>query len=266
MQSIFSVDANTLIVAGVIACVAGVVRGITGFGGAMVMAPPLALLLGPQLAVPVILVLESVAAAPMLVQTRHRVQWKVIGAIILAACVTVPLGVLMLVAVDPTIIRRAIAITVIVFAIVLLRGWRYAGRPRLATSVGLGAVSGAMLGATSIGGPPVILYLLSGPDPIETTRANLTLYVAVSSLIGVAMLWQQGVFDAQGRLDVGVARAAVLPGTRTWSAAVPALQRYALSSVHVAVADRRFDWHSARLIAKDETMDADHYPISQLVD
>ncbi len=54
-----------------------------------------------------------------------------------------------------------------------------------------------MPGATSIGGPPVILYLLSGPDPIETTRANLTLYVAVTSLIGVAILWQQGVFDAR---------------------------------------------------------------------
>ena len=146
---------------------------------------------------PVILVLESVAAAPMLVQTRHRVQWKVIGAILLAACVTVPLGVLALVAVDPIIIRRAIAVTVIVFAIVLLRGWRYAGRPRLATSVGLGAISGAMVGATSIGGPPVILYLLSGPDPIETTRANLTLYVAVISLISVVILWQQGVFDAR---------------------------------------------------------------------
>ncbi|MBA2547809.1 MAG: TSUP family transporter [Burkholderiaceae bacterium] len=128
MQSIFSVDYVTLILAGVIPCVAGVVRGITGFGGAMVMAPPLALLLGP-LAVPVILVLESVAAAPMLVQTRHRVQWNVIGAIILAACVTVPLGVLALIAVDPTIIRHAIAITVIVFALVLLRGWRYAGVP-----------------------------------------------------------------------------------------------------------------------------------------
>ena len=77
------------------------------------------------------------------------------------------------------------------------------GAPRLATSVGLGAVSGAMLGATSIGGPPVILYLLSGPDPIETTRANLTLYVAVTSLIGVAMLWHQGVFDARaGRMSL----------------------------------------------------------------
>lgn len=190
------VDYGPLIAAGVIACVAGAVRGITGFGGAMVMAPPLALLLGPKLAVPVVLMLESFAAAPMLVQTRHHVQWNVIGAILLAACVTVPLGVLALVAVEPIIIRRVIAITVIVFAIALLCGWRYTRRPSLATSVGLGAVSGAMQGATSVGGPLVILYLLSGPDPVETTRANLTLYLAVCSLIGVVVLWHQGLFDA----------------------------------------------------------------------
>ena len=189
-------DYGTLIAAGVTACVAGAVRGITGFGGAMVMAPALALLLGPKLAVPVVLMLESVAAAPMLVKTRRHVQWNVIGPILLAACVTVPLGALALVAGDPIIIRRAIAITVIVFAFVLLCGWRYTQRPSLATSVGLGAVSGAMQGATSVGGPLVIVYLLSGPDPIETTRANLTLYLTVCSLIGVVILWHQGVFDA----------------------------------------------------------------------
>ena len=161
------------------------------------MAPPLALLLGPKLAVAVVLMLESFAAAPMLVQTWRHVQWNVIGAILLAACLTVPLGALALVAGDPMIIRRAIAITVIVFAFVLLCGWRYTRRPSLATSVGLGAVSGAMQGATSVGGPLVILYLLSGPDPIEATRANLTLYLAVCSLIGVIVLWHQGLFDAR---------------------------------------------------------------------
>jgi len=180
-----------------IAGIAGVVRGITGFGGAMVMTPPLALLLGPQLAVPVVLVLESLVAAPMLVKTRHLVRWRVIGAIVIAACVTVPLGALILVATDPLVIRRAIAVTVIVFALVLLRGWRYTGRPRLVTSVGLGAVSGGMLGATSIGAPPVILYLLSGPDSVETTRANLTLYVTVISLVGIVMLRYYGVLDAR---------------------------------------------------------------------
>lgn len=187
---------STLVLAVAIAAAAGVVRGITGFGGAMVMSPPLALLIGARLTVPVVLLLESVIAAPMLFQTRREVDWPIIGAILVPACLTVPLGTLVLVAVDPLVIRRAIAVSVMVFALLLLRGWRYSGRARLGTSVGLGAVSGGMLGATSIGGPPVILYLLSGPSRIETTRANLTLYVTVTSLVGIVMLWHQGLFDA----------------------------------------------------------------------
>jgi uncharacterized membrane protein YfcA len=47
------VDSVTLILAVAIAFVAGIVRGITGFGGAMVMSPPLALQLSPRVAVPV---------------------------------------------------------------------------------------------------------------------------------------------------------------------------------------------------------------------
>ena len=195
-----SEDVITLAAAVALAGAAGVVRGVTGFGGAMVMSPPLALLLGPQVTVAIVLLLESVIATPMLVETRHLVRWRVVGAILVAACATVPLGALVLVGTDPLVIRRAIALSVVVFSLLLVRGWRYAGQPRLATSIGLGAMSGTMLGATSIGGPPVILYLLSGPDPIATTRANLTLYVAVTSLVGIAMLVQQGVFDAHAGL------------------------------------------------------------------
>jgi len=172
-----------------IAVAAGIVRGITGFGGAMVMTPPFALLMGPRLAVPVALLLESVAAAPMVVHTRRQARWRVIGPILAAACATAPIGAYALAIADPHVLRRAIAAVVIVFSLLLLVGWRYAGRQRLATSVGVGALSGAMLGATSMGGPPVILYLLSGPDPIETTRANLTLFVAASSVAGIAALW-----------------------------------------------------------------------------
>ena len=179
-----------------VALVAGVVRGVTGFGGALVMTAPLALLLGPLLAVPVVLLLESVAAAPMLVKTMPQVRWRVFAPLGIAACAAVPLGAMVLVSADPQLLRRAIAAIVIVFSALLLRGWRYAGRPRLSTSVGLGALSGAMLGATSVGAPPVILYLLSGPDRVETTRANLTLYLVVTSLAGLAVLLAHGVLDA----------------------------------------------------------------------
>ena len=181
-----------------IAAIAGIVRGITGFGGAMVMSPPMALLLGTLTAVPVVLLLESVAAIPMLVQLRKLVRWRVIGPILAMACVTVPLGTWILMSVDPQVMRRVIAAVVIVFSLILLQGWRYHGAQRLATGLGLGAVAGTMVGATSMGGPPVILYLLAGPDPIQTTRANLTYFVWAIALASFVSLWLSGVVGARG--------------------------------------------------------------------
>jgi len=180
-----------------VAATAGVVRGITGFGGAMVMAPPFALLLGPRLTVPVVMLLEGVAALPMVWQTRAQIHWPTIGPILAAACVAIPLGGYLLVTLDPVVLRRATAVTVIVFALLMLRGWRYSGRRRLPTGLGLGVLSGAMTGATSVGAPPVILYLLAGPDPITITRASLTFFLAAISLAALVMLWSRDVLDQQ---------------------------------------------------------------------
>lgn len=183
---------HTLALAMVIALVGGLVRGTTGFGAAMVMTPALALLVGPKTAVPVTLLLETFAASSMLPAAAAIARWRVIAPISLAALLTVPLGGLLLADADPTTLRRLIAVTVIVFSTALLSGRRYHGAHRVSTSVGLGALSGAMLGATSIGAPPVIIYLLSGPDVASVTRANLTLYVVVISSAGLVMLAASG--------------------------------------------------------------------------
>jgi uncharacterized protein len=190
-----SFSPETLVLGGAVALIAGLIRGITGFGGAMVMAPPLALLLGPRIAVPVTLLLEGIAAMPMLWQTRAFVRWRAIGPILAAACVTLPLGGYILVMADALTLRRAIAAAVIVCALLLLSGWRHKGPQRLGTSIGLGGLSGVMTGATSVGAPPVILYLLSGSDAIATTRANLTFYLVGLSLAGLVMLWTRDVLD-----------------------------------------------------------------------
>src|SRR5690348_11944711 len=92
----------------VIAVLAGVVRGITGFGGALVMTPPVSLMLGPGIAVAVALLLESFVAVPMVLQTRRLVKWRVLGPILAAACVAAPLGGYVLMTADPEILRRAI--------------------------------------------------------------------------------------------------------------------------------------------------------------
>ena len=188
---------EALVIAGLVGALAGLIRGITGFGGAMVMSPPFALLLGPKLTVPVVLLLEGLVAAPMLARTRRLVRWTLILPISIAAFVAAPLGTYVLLTADPIVLRRVIAGTVILFAALLFFGWRYSGPQRVVTGAGLGALSGAMAGATSFGGPPVILYLLAGPDPIETTRANLMFFICAVSVAGLTMLALAGAFEAR---------------------------------------------------------------------
>lgn len=175
-----------------IALLGGLVRGTTGFGAAMVMAPPLALLLGAKTAVPVTLLLEAFAALPMMPAAARLARWRVMLPIGLAAMLAVPAGGLLLALASPLALRRGIALTVVVFSLAMLSGRRYSGQPRLGTSLAVGTLSGAMLGATSIGGPPVILYLLSGPDPVAVSRANLTLYVMLLSIVGLLAIGVQG--------------------------------------------------------------------------
>jgi uncharacterized membrane protein YfcA len=201
-----------------IAAVAGVIRGVTGFGGSMVMTPPLALLFGPQAAVPIVLLLEAFAAMPMMRDAAARANWRELAPIGAAACAAAPLGGYVLLTADPQLLRRAIAALVLLFAGLLLWGARWRGRRGVAQGLACGAVSGTLLGATGIGGPPVILYMLSGPDSVAVMRATLTLFVVVISLAGLAILALNGLLTTDSFLMtlplVPLFFAGVLAGSR----------------------------------------------------
>lgn len=182
-----AMDITTLAVVAVV-FLAGLMRGITGFGGAMLMAPPLSFLIGPVATVVTALMLESTAALVMFSNALPIINKGILAFLIVPAVFTVPLGGYLLVTLDPLIARKFIAAVVVVFSLVLLMGVRYSGRPRPTTSLLLGSVVGVLLGSTSVGAPPVILYLLSGPDPHAVTRANLTVFVTAISLVGLVML------------------------------------------------------------------------------
>lgn len=187
-----------------IVIVAGLVRGTTGFGGAMLMTPVLSVLYPPVNAVVIALLLETAAALVMFPDALPKVRWRTLSYLTLPAVVTVPIGGYLLLTLDPVVARKIISGVVILFSSMLLFGFRYGGTPRVATSLALGSVVGVLLGATSVGAPPVILYLLSGPDPIAVTRANLTVFVTAISVIGLTML------AAAGAISGALATTAVL--------------------------------------------------------
>lgn len=184
-------DAKQLTVIAVVT-LGGLIRGITGFGGAMLMASPLSLLLGPVPAVVTALILETAAALVMFRDAWPKINKRVLSYLTIPACFTVPIGGYLLITLDPLIARKLIAAVVAVFSLGLLAGWRYSGPHRPITSIALGSIVGVLLGATSVGAPPVILYLLSGPDPQAVTRGNLTVFVTAISAIGLVMLVTAG--------------------------------------------------------------------------
>jgi len=179
---------------------AGLVRGTTGFGGALLMTPLLSILIGPVAAVAIALILEASAAFVMFPDALPKVRASTLFYLIIPALFTVPVGGYVLLNLDPIVARRLIAAVAVVFSLILLLGLRYSGSPRPMTMLALGSVVGALVGATSVGGPLVILYLLSGPDPAAVTRAHLTVFITAVSIIGIAMLATVGAITVDLRL------------------------------------------------------------------
>ncbi|MDH3640319.1 MAG: sulfite exporter TauE/SafE family protein [Gammaproteobacteria bacterium] len=169
-----------LLIAGLIAVVAGLMRGFAGVGSGMLMAPIFAIVFGPVQTVVIIVLMEAVVTAQLLPSVYQAIDWRVIGPMALAAAMFLPLGSWVLTTVDAETMTRVIATIVLILALVLLGGWRYAGPKRLPTSIGIGALSGTMMAATSLGNPPVMLYLLSSGDAAAIHRANFTGYFAVT--------------------------------------------------------------------------------------
>ena len=122
------------------ALAAGLLYGFTGFGAALVMAPLFTLLWDAQVAVGVSLILITIATLQLLpgaLKICDRRQMVLMG---FSACITIPIGSSILLALDPDLMRRIIGIVVVLITAVLATGWRYRGqRPALATAGGRGA-------------------------------------------------------------------------------------------------------------------------------
>lgn len=163
-------------------------RGFAGVGSGMLMAPVFAILFGPRDTVAMIIIMELVVTAQLLPTVYGKIEWRIIAPMGAAAALFMPAGSLLLVNIDANLMARGIALVVLVFAVLLMFDWRYQGDKRLISILGIGAVSGVMMAATSLGNPPIILYLLSSNDSSASNRANFTGYFAITLVFLILMM------------------------------------------------------------------------------
>jgi uncharacterized membrane protein YfcA len=179
------------------ALAAGVVRGFTGGMGAnAILAPLLALAVGPREAVPIVILLNVVSSVQLMPRAVRLTRWNEILPMAIAAVFTVPLGVAVLLAIDQDTMRRVVAATAMLLTVLMFARWRYTGPRGAAVAASVGGMAGFLNGAVSIGGPPVILYLLSGPDKAEINRAQFISFLSIVQPVALIIFAVNGNFSS----------------------------------------------------------------------
>jgi uncharacterized protein len=186
-----------LVVAMAVAGLAGLVRGFSGFGGAMIYMPLVAAVYEPRVAAVTILLVDFASTWPFAIPEMRRCNWREVVPISIAMAVGVPFGTWALIALDPIILRWCISVVVLGLLPPLVLGWRYHAQPSLPVTIGVGLFSGVSAGAVQIAGPPVILYWLSRVGSSVTVRANIMVFFLICGLVLVAFYAYEGLFTAQ---------------------------------------------------------------------
>jgi uncharacterized membrane protein YfcA len=205
-----------LVAAAAIAFLAAVCQSLTAFGFALVTVPLLALAWEVKPAVVTSTVLGTLILLPLLYEVRGRVPVGRVMPILIGSLAGIPLGVLILERIDATALEIVVAVLVIVGSLLIYFSPGLSlRRPPAPLSLVVGGLSGALRAATSMGGPPIILYALTLEREVERFRAILLAVFFPTSVVTIAALAIVGRVTGDVLLVSVVAQPAVVLGSLT---------------------------------------------------
>ena len=176
------VSLNAAIAICAIGFVSGAARGFSGFGSALIFMPLASSMAAPQLVAAVLLIIDFIAALPLIPNAWKQADRKATSVMVFGALIGVPIGTYFLIRLDPVTTRWIISgfVFALLVLVLLLSGWRYRGKDRAAVSIGIGGLSGFCSGLAQTGGPPIVGYWLGRPVASVIARANILLFFAAS--------------------------------------------------------------------------------------
>lgn len=176
--------------------VAGLVRGFSGFGTALVYVPIAAQFIPPLWAVMTLALMDLAGPAPMLPKVWKDRHQRDLMRLFAGVIVGLPIGLALLVVVDPNIFRYGVSALSLLMLIILFTGLRYRGDVRPPMIYGVGGASGFLGGVAGIPGPPVILFYMASPHRPAVIRANTTLFLLGYDILLITVLAVQSLLSA----------------------------------------------------------------------
>lgn len=174
--------------------IAGIVRGFSGFGGALIFIPLASAALGPRLGVPLFYLVDFCTATPYGLKLIRRASMPEVMPMLIGSWIATPFGAWILANVDPTLLRWGTGLMVLAMLGVLASGWRYQKEPMPVVSFGVGMIGGVLGAAAGVSGPAIIAYWLGSRSPAPVVRANIMVYYALAALGTDAAYFLRGMF------------------------------------------------------------------------
>ena len=140
----------------VTALIAGLARGFSGFGAALIFVPLAGAILTPRLSSPILLLIDNVGALGLIPRALPLAQGRNVLLMGAGAVLGAPLGAWALAALPSLATRWSITGLALALLALIASGWRFRRTPRASFTLAVGAVSGLCSGAAQAGGPPVV--------------------------------------------------------------------------------------------------------------
>lgn len=175
------------------AFIGGLARGFSGFGSALIFIPLASSMVGARVASPLLLVIDFIAAAPLIPNAWQHADRRDVGTMLIGSVIAVPIGAWALTQMDPLTVRWMIVALIVPMLTLLMSGWRYRGTPTRTLTAMVGAIAGFFNGVAQVGGPPIVLYWLRDLTAARVVRANIIVFFAASSVVTIVSYLGGGV-------------------------------------------------------------------------
>lgn len=196
-----------------IALLSGLVQGCTGFGSSIVAMTLLPLVMPFKDATVATAFSSFFMILLLMLRLRRYINFKLMLFPLIASILTSLLGVFALTAGSDTLMRRILGFVLILTSIFLiLFSGRFMIRQTPVNGALAGAVSGFLNGLFNLGGPPMVMYLLSASEDKMEYNASLQFYFACNSVVVLISHLVLGNLNAANLSVSGIVLAGLLVG------------------------------------------------------
>ncbi len=204
------------------------IRGIAGFGSGLIAIPLLALLFPLPLVVPVMALLDYLAAATHGIRHRQRIVWRDILPLIPFTLAGVLTALYLLRNLDTESLNTALGVFVLLYALYSLSGLRPRRAHTRIWAIPAGVIGGLVSALFGTGGPFYVIYLqLRGLDK-TAFRASIATVFLIDGGMRISGYFITGLAG----LDIILLTLAALP--------VMLLAMYAGGHVHTGISQQAF--------------------------